>query len=166
MYRTIQDFLNEWPYESGATVKVFKAISEDKKAERANQNIRSLERLAWHLTQTLPEMMHKAGALDKDELERQPIPGTMDEIIKEYEKQSQLIQKAVADKWKDNNLTEEVNMYGMNWKKGQVLSTIIKHQTHHRGQMIALMRVYGMKVPGIYGPAKEEWTAMGMEAME
>jgi uncharacterized damage-inducible protein DinB len=39
------------------------------------------------------------------------------------------------------------------------------HQCHHRGQMTVLMRQAGQKVPGIYGPAKEEWSSMGMEPM-
>jgi len=40
------------------------------------------------------------------------------------------------------------------------------HQAHHRGQMTVLMRQAGMKVPGVYGPSKEEWSAFGMEPME
>ncbi len=30
--------------------------------------------------------------------------------------------------------------------------------------MTVLMRQAGLKVPGTYGPAKEEWGAIGMEA--
>jgi hypothetical protein len=29
-----------------------------------------------------------------------------------------------------------------------------------------LMRQAGLSVPGVYGPAREEWAAMGMPAME
>ena len=42
---------------------------------------------------------------------------------------------------------------------------LIAHQTHHRGQMTVLMRQAGLRVPGIYGPAKEEWAAFGAPAM-
>ena len=41
--------------------------------------------------------------------------------------------------------------------------TKLSHQTHHRGQMTVLMRQAGLTVPGVYGPAREEWAAMGME---
>jgi uncharacterized damage-inducible protein DinB len=41
---------------------------------------------------------------------------------------------------------------------------MIKHIVHHRGQMTVLMRQAGVQVPGIYGPAREEWSQMGMEA--
>jgi len=43
---------------------------------------------------------------------------------------------------------------------------LIQHQNHHRGQMTVLMRQAGLTVPGIYGPAKEEWGNFGMEAPE
>ena len=57
-------------------------------------------------------------------------------------------------------------MYGMSWKRGTTLSILVNHQAHHRGQMTVLMRQAGLMVPGVYGPAKEEWASMGMESME
>lgn len=56
-------------------------------------------------------------------------------------------------------------MYGEQWPKGLVLSILIAHQTHHRGQMTVLMRQAGLPVPGMYGPSKEEWAAMGLPPM-
>jgi uncharacterized damage-inducible protein DinB len=41
---------------------------------------------------------------------------------------------------------------------------IIKHIIHHRGQMTVLMRQAGLKVPGVYGPAREEWEKIGLES--
>jgi uncharacterized damage-inducible protein DinB len=43
-----------------------------------------------------------------------------------------------------------------------VLSIVLSHQTHHRGQMTVLMRQAGVPVPGMYGPSREEWEAMGV----
>jgi len=43
------------------------------------------------------------------------------------------------------------------------LQVLVVHQAHHRGQMTVLMRQAGLKVPGVYGPAREEWTAYGMQ---
>jgi len=37
------------------------------------------------------------------------------------------------------------------------------HELHHRGQLTVLMRQAGLVVPGIFGPAQEEWTRYGME---
>ncbi|HZG18224.1 MAG TPA: DinB family protein, partial [Candidatus Bathyarchaeia archaeon] len=50
------------------------------------------------------------------------------------------------------------------WKNGFTLRALLMHEVHHRGQMTVLMRQAGLTIPGIYGPAKEEWAAMGMEA--
>ena len=71
--------------------------------------------------------------------------------------------KYLSENWKDENLPEELPMYGQTWKKGAVLDSLIKHQTHHRGQIKVLMRQAGLAVPGIYGPSKEEWKNMGMK---
>jgi uncharacterized damage-inducible protein DinB len=45
-------------------------------------------------------------------------------------------------------------------------SMVFSHLIHHRGQLTVLMRQAGLKVPGVYGPAREEWAAMGMQPME
>jgi uncharacterized damage-inducible protein DinB len=51
-------------------------------------------------------------------------------------------------------------------EKGIVLSVILMHQCHHRGQLTILMRLAGLKIHGIYGPAKEEWQAMNLPPMK
>ena len=55
-------------------------------------------------------------------------------------------------------------MYGESWTVGFTLLALITHQAHHRGQMTVLMRQAGLTVPGIYGPAREEWASYGMPA--
>ena len=71
-----------------------------------------------------------------------------------------------AAEWTDASLEQEVDMYGERWQNGFTVFALIAHQTHHRGQMTVLMRQAGLRVPGVYGPAREEWAAMGMAAME
>ena len=61
-------------------------------------------------------------------------------------------------------LTEQIPMYGEQWPRGTTLLALILHQTHHRAQMTVLMRQAGLAVPGLYGPAREEWAAMGLPA--
>ena len=65
--------------------------------------------------------------------------------------------KQVKAGWTDQTLTIEDDMYGEKWARGQSTRVLIDHQTHHRGQMTVLMRQAGLKVPGVYGPSKEEW---------
>jgi uncharacterized damage-inducible protein DinB len=65
--------------------------------------------------------------------------------------------------WDDATLDVEDDMYGQRWTRGFTLHALLEHQIHHRGQMTVLMRQAGLKVPGIYGPAREDWSGMGME---
>lgn len=166
MYRHIQDFIADWQEEAKMTVTIFKAVTDNRKGERPNENLRSLERLAWHITQTLTEMPHKAGLLESDALDHQPAPATMQEITDTYKQHSHALIEALGRKWNEASLEEEVNMYGSPWSKSKILSVLIRHQIHHRGQMTTLMRVLDMKVPGIYGPSKEEWVQYGMPVMD
>jgi uncharacterized damage-inducible protein DinB len=64
--------------------------------------------------------------------------------------------------WSDATLEVEDDMYGERWPRGATLQSLVVHQAHHRGQMTVLMRQAGLRVPGVYGPAREEWTAYGM----
>jgi len=52
----------------------------------------------------------------------------------------------------------------MDMPKAVTLDLLIKHIIHHRGQMTVLMRQAGLNVPGVYGPSRDEWSQMGMEA--
>ena len=70
--------------------------------------------------------------------------------------------KAVRAGWTDADLPGEIDMYGEKWPRGQTLQALIAHEAHHRGQMTVLMRQAGLAVPGVYGPAREEWAAYGM----
>jgi len=166
MYRKIEDFIADWNSEVSATLKIFSNISEESKSNKAGENIRTLERLAWHITQTLTEMPARAGIIDHDILENVAIPATLSDIISLYKQHSEELTKLLQEKWSNVDLTEEIEVYGQKWERRKVLSVLVLHQTHHRGQMTTLMRLEKLPVPGIYGPSKEEWSKFGMEAME
>ena len=166
MYRHVQDFINDWKDEEGYTLKVFSVITEEAKLQKINHNVRSLDRLAWHITQSITEMGTAAGLFESDALADSETPATLAEIIEVYQKYNVIFAQTLRSKWTDSSLDEEVAMYGQTWAKGKVLSVIIGHEAHHRSQMTTIMRVLGLPVPGIYGPSQEEWAAMGVPAME
>ena len=163
MYNKLSHFIEDWKYESDSTLKVFDNLTDDSLNFKAHENVRSPGRLAWHIVTTLGEMVHRTGLKFDATSEDAPLPSTVKEIIDEYKRSSDGMLNAVKKEWNDESLLEEVNLYGQTWKKGTVLSVLITHQTHHRGQLTVVMRLAGLKVPGVYGPAKEEWTKMGME---
>lgn len=166
MYRTINDFLTDWKSEVENTLKIFRALTDDSLTPKVHPDVRSLGRLAWHITQTLTEMPARVGLFDHDILENSPCPQTVAEIINTYTEYTKLLAEAVKQNWTDDNLIEVVEIYGEHWTKGFVLTVLVTHQIHHRAQMTVVMRQLGIKVPGTFGPAKEEWAAWGMPAAE
>lgn len=45
------------------------------------------------------------------------------------------------------------------WNRGTTLGEISGHQIHQRTQIRVVMRLLGLKVPGFYGSAREEWNS-------
>lgn len=166
MYNKLSDFLTEWKYESESTLKVFEQLTDESLNKKFNDNVRTPGRLAWHLVTTIGEMVQRTVLKFDATPEDAPMPGTVKEICDEYKRSSDEMITALAKEWTDASLNEDVNLYGQTWKKGTVLTVLVKHQAHHRGQLTVVMRLTGLKVPGVYGPAKEEWAKMGMEAQE
>ena len=166
MYSKVTEFIEDWKYESESTLKVFENLTDDSLDFKPDKYVRSPGRLALHIVTTLGEMVQRTGLKFDATPEDAPLPSAVKEICDEYKKSSEGMLNAVKKEWKDESLLEEVNLYGQNWKKGKVLSVLVNHQTHHRGQLAVVMRLAGLKVPGVYGPAREEWANMGMEAQE
>jgi uncharacterized damage-inducible protein DinB len=166
MYQKIKDFLEDWKEEFEATIKVFSNIPDSVKSVKDNENIRSLDLMAWHITQTVTEMPTSCGIIEDDPLEGMDIPTSFSKIIDLYKKHGSKLYEILEQNWTDADLTRELKIYGQTWQGRKILSILIKHQIHHRAQMTILMRLQNLKVPGIYGPSREEWSQYGMEAQE
>jgi uncharacterized damage-inducible protein DinB len=162
MFRTISDFQNAWKYESEATLKMLKALTDASLAHKVTPDGRSLGFLAWHITTAVSEMGTHAGLPIQVARKNEAMPESAAAIAAVYEKAAAALAGAVQANWGDAGLPEEIPMYGEKWTRGVTLGAVIAHQCHHRGQLTVLMRQAGLKVPGIYGPAKEEWAAHGM----
>ena len=166
MYRTIQDFLSDWSQEYNSTLKVIKNLTDTSLSQKVTENGRSLGHLAWHIVLTLGEMGGKAGLKLDAPPEDAPDPTRASIITEAYEQGGGSLASEIKQKWNDGMLTEEVVMYGEKWTRSAVLTSIVKHQIHHRAQMTVLMRQAGLQVPGVYGPSREEWAQFGMPAQE
>jgi uncharacterized damage-inducible protein DinB len=163
MFRTISDFMGAWAYESEATLKLFRNLTDASLAQAVVPGGRTLGRLAWHITGSLAEMGAHAGLRVDGPTDADPQPGAA-EIVRLYEAASKMVADAVSQSWTDAMLLETIPMYGAQWARGATLAALVGHQSHHRGQMTVLMRQAGLRVPGVYGPASEEWAAMNMPA--
>ncbi|MDY0084194.1 MAG: DinB family protein [Ignavibacteriaceae bacterium] len=166
MYYKIQDFLNDWKTESDLTLKIFGNLTDESLTKKINENVRTAGRLAWHITTSVGEMAQAAGLTFKTVEGNSPVPPTAKEIFNAYKEAADNLAEAIKSNWNDDSLSVEDNMYGEMWKRGTTLQVIIGHQIHHRAQLTTVMRLNGLKVPGVYGPAKEEWAGYGMPAQE
>jgi len=162
MFRRVADFQKAWEHERGSTLKILGALTDASLSQAVTKDDRTLGRLAWHLATTPAEMMERTGLKVGGPSHDAPPPASAAPIVAAYEAASMAVTDGVAG-WSDATLEVEDDMYGQRWPRGLTLQSLITHQTHHRGQMTVLMRQAGLKVPGVYGPAREEWTAYGMK---
>jgi uncharacterized damage-inducible protein DinB len=161
MFRTIADFEKAWGHVGAETLKVLKALDDASLKQSVADGHRTLGRLAWHVTGTLAEMMNRTGLVVEGPAEGAPVPKRAAEIASTYERSSRSLLAQIKERWNDAALLIEDEMYGDKWARGSTLLALVSHQAHHRGQMTVLMRQAGLKVPGVYGPALEEWSAFG-----
>jgi uncharacterized damage-inducible protein DinB len=166
MYRKLQDFVGAWKYESEATHKIMSAFTDASLGQKVGPEDRTLGRIAWHITTSIPEMMGRTGLELAGVTADAPCPPSATTIADTYRKAAASLAEQIEKRWADADLEVEDEMYGEKWKRGTTLGVLIAHQAHHRGQATVLMRQAGLKVPGVYGPAREEWGAMGMNPPE
>lgn len=166
MYYKLSDFIEDWKYESESTIKVLSNLTDEVLTKKFNNEIRTAGRLAWHIVTSVGEMAHRTGLTFESVDENAQIPSTAKEIVDVYKRTSDGMVKEMSEKWNDKTLLLEDDMYGEMWKKGKTLGVLTTHQIHHRGQLTVVMRLAGLKIPGVYGPAKEEWANYGMPPQE
>lgn len=162
MYTKLQEFLNDWEFESEATLKVLSNLTDESLKQSVVPGGRTLGYIAWHLGETIWEMMGRTGLklYTPDETLEKTNTGNIRDV---YKSASDSLIENIKSNWNDETLMVEDDMYGEKWKRGLTVKALVTHQIHHRAQMTILMRQAGLKVPGIYGPSKEEWEAMGMK---
>lgn len=166
MYSSVSKFIEDWQNEAALTVKIFEAIPEEKLNEIPGDNIRTLARMAWHITCTTVEMPFNAGLLKEEVINEDEVPSNIADITEQFKKYSNELVEVVQKEWGEADLQETLQLYGQTWTKNLVLTVLVKHMIHHRAQMTVVMRILGIRVPGIYGPSKEEWAEFGLDSRE
>lgn len=167
MFRSIDDFASTWTQESEGTLKILRSLTDASLAQPVVPGGRTLGFLAWHITCTLAEMGGHAGLAVTGPTDKThpAVPARAADIATMYDTAAKSLAAAVRAQWTDAQTGDLIPMYGEQWTKGFALQCLVAHQTHHRGQMTVLMRQAGVPVPGMYGPSKEEWAAMGLPPM-
>jgi uncharacterized damage-inducible protein DinB len=165
-YKTLQEFFDDWAYESASTQKVFNNLTDESLGKKVTPKGRSIGDISWHITETVGEMLGRTGLKVFTPDMANYNSASAKDLQECYKNASESLVEKLKSGWKDDTLKTEDDMYGEQWKRGMTLAVLIAHQCHHRGQVTVLMRQAGLKVPGFYGPSYEEWEAMGMEPMK
>lgn len=162
MYRTIDDFLTDWAAESANTARIMEALTDASMAQRVTPDDRSLGWTAWHIVTALAEMPSHMGLELRSIQADATVPVTAQAVGDTYKCAASELADLIAETWADETLAIVDEMYGQHWARGLTLQILLRHEIHHRAQMTVLMRQAGLRVPGVYGPSKEEMTEMGM----
>ncbi|QGQ98558.1 hypothetical protein EHS13_28610 [Paenibacillus psychroresistens] len=163
MFMTINDFVSSWTQESTGTQRVLNTLTDASLLQQIAPNHRKLGQLAWHITTTVHEMMSRTGLEFPEPAGGELAPDSAALIAAEYNRASQGLILAIQSQWTDASLLQKTNMYGEDWLNGLTLRILCSHEIHHRGQITVVMRQAGLRVPELYGPAREDWIELGME---
>jgi uncharacterized damage-inducible protein DinB len=166
MFTKIEHFKTAWVAQSEGTGKLLAALTDASLGQEVSAGHRTLGRIAWHLVTSITEMAERTGLRLSGPRPDAPVPKSAREIRKAHEEAGTSLLEQVTMHWNDRTLEVEDDMYGEKWKRGLTLAILVNHESHHRGQMTVLMRQAGLKVPGVVGPAKEEWAQYNMPAPE
>ena len=163
MYMTIKQFTDDWKNSSDATRKLMGVLTDQSLNQKVAEGHRTLGRVAWHIATSIPAMANKTGLNVKGPKEDASLPNTAFEIMDGYDVAANSLLEQIKKNWTEEDLRVEDEMYGEKWSREFTLRVLREHEIHHRGQMTILMRQAGLKIPGLFGPSKEEWAKFGME---
>src|SRR5271169_2678716 len=117
MYRTINDFTEDWRRETLSTLKIFRALNDASLAQKVTPDGRSLGFLAWHITLSVGKTGQRTGLDVAGPAEDAPMPNNAHDIIDAYQSATQSVTEQVQKRWNDAALDEGVEMFGEKWKR-------------------------------------------------
>ncbi|MEH7014695.1 DinB family protein [Neobacillus niacini] len=164
MFQTLDGFFKLWNIEVDATQKILNQLTDESLPQEVTPQNWTLGRIAWHTVTAIGVVASRTDLSFDSPNQDFPVPTSAKFISDSYQQTSSALSQAVKNQWTDKSLREEQEIFGQKMSKGDILLFLIQHQIHHRGQMTILMRQAGLSVPGLYGPSKEEWAMIGMDA--
>jgi uncharacterized damage-inducible protein DinB len=166
---TVDQFRVLWAEEHQRTLAALQAIPADLMALVPHEGAMDLRRLALHIVLLGDQFIRgviagelRVGGSRHDVAEVQ----TPTELAAFCQDRFEALQPLVA------GLTEELmdrpvpfllpNGTPLRVAPGReyLFSALLAHLVHHRGQMLAALRAAGARIPGLYGPTREETPPM------
>ncbi len=156
MFTSVRDFLDTWRRESASTARLMTELTDRSLEQRIADGYRSIGELAWHIVVSPREILRHCGLDYPAPTKQDPQPLRAAEIHSCYVDAAKALAAAVESQWNDQTLQTLDLVYDRQWPRGLTLAILIYHEIHHRGQLTVLMRQAGLKVPGVYGPSRDE----------
>jgi len=161
--KELDRFLAIWEYETQGTLKLLRALPNDKYDFRPDAEGRSLGELAWHLAEGdayITQGIDTGVFFGSEKPAHIDRPKTIDGIVSGFE----LVHSDALARMKKltgADLDRTVNFFGTPMPIRDVMwGYVIRHGVHHRGQLSIICRLAGGQPPGLYGPNREEMAAM------
>ena len=152
-----QFLLADYESEIATTRRVIAAVPEGQPDYAPSPKCMPALKLVIHLP-TAEDMFLRGileGTFNPDRQAAESLK-TVAEVLAWYDEKIpalvEQVKKAPASVW-----TREIDFFGMaNFTGLQVLTIMLKHSIHHRGQLSSYLRPMGGKVPDIYGPSGDD----------
>ena len=161
MITSIHEFKEIWRAESNFTHRLIAEFTDASLAQPVCDDHRTLGRISWHVIASISDTMNRTGlTVQGPALDSTPSAKASDHA-EAYACASASLMDAIGA-WTDADLDTKDDMFGERWARRFTLQVLVNHQIHHRGQMTILMRQAGLRVPAIYGPAREDWAKWRM----
>ncbi|MDH5643784.1 MAG: DinB family protein, partial [Gemmatimonadota bacterium] len=83
------------------------------------------------------------------------MPSIASRIADAHTEASRALVDTIRNDWSDATLQVIDDVYGYRWPRSRTMGILLTHEIHHRGQLTAMLRIGGAKVPGVYGPSSD-----------
>ena len=147
--------------EYANTVKVLRAVPNDRRDHKPDEKSRTAWELATHLAGSdlwFLDSVCEASFVYDPEVENRRTAGlnTIDDVVefytREFPKRIHRLRSTPGEQ-----LAKEVDFFGMRKEPAiWFLGIANNHSVHHRGQLMTYLRAMGSKVPSIYGGSADE----------
>jgi len=153
-------FATMFDKESANTLKVLRAVPNDRRDYKPDEKSRTAWELATHLVGSdlwFLDSVCEAVFVYDPEAENKRTAGlnTVDDIVafykREYPKRILRLRSTPGEQ-----LAKEVDFFGTKESSIWVLGLANNHGVHHRGQLMTYLRAMGSKVPALYGGSADE----------
>ena len=166
MFSDIKAFLAIYGGESATTSKVLGVLTDESLSREKAPEHNTLGDIAWHLATAPYYMLSQVGFNFDPAQAAKPEQPTAAAIKALYDKTSAEV-KAQASGKTPEEIARIYHVFNvMDWSMGTMLTVLLNHEIHHRGQLSVLMRQAELVVPSIYGPTKEQTVEALMAQME